>query len=94
MLKSCEAFDPIFWLHHTNVDRMLSLWRAMNPDAWVTPGRNQGGTMGISPRASINMDTRMSIQKLRDLTYCDNIILTQLSNHSTKPRTRFGPRHP
>ncbi|XP_006459626.1 tyrosinase [Agaricus bisporus var. bisporus H97] len=51
------AFDPIFWLHHTNVDRLLSLWKAINPDVWVTSGRNRDGTMGIAPNAQINDET-------------------------------------
>ncbi|KAF5350909.1 hypothetical protein D9758_010517 [Tetrapyrgos nigripes] len=32
------AFDPIFMLHHTNVDRQLSLWQALHPNVWV-PGQ-------------------------------------------------------
>ncbi|KAF5359836.1 hypothetical protein D9756_003579 [Leucocoprinus leucothites] len=55
------AFDPIFWLHHTNVDRLLSLWQAMNPDIWVTPGENRDPTMGIAPDTQVTKDTRMSL---------------------------------
>ncbi|KAG8922053.1 hypothetical protein FRC02_012164, partial [Tulasnella sp. 418] len=29
------AFDPIFWLHHVNVDRVLALWEALHPGEWV-----------------------------------------------------------
>ncbi|EIN06741.1 Di-copper centre-containing protein [Punctularia strigosozonata HHB-11173 SS5] len=32
---SYAAFDPIFWLHHSNVDRLLALWQALNPTAGV-----------------------------------------------------------
>lgn len=28
------AFDPIFWLHHCNVDRMFALWQTVNPDSY------------------------------------------------------------
>ncbi|KAB8269268.1 tyrosinase [Aspergillus minisclerotigenes] len=28
------AFDPIFWLHHCNVDRILAIWQYLNPDKW------------------------------------------------------------
>ncbi|KAI2628592.1 common central domain of tyrosinase-domain-containing protein [Hypoxylon sp. NC1633] len=28
------AFDPLFWLHHCNVDRLLSIWQALNWQAW------------------------------------------------------------
>ncbi|KAF9732976.1 hypothetical protein PMIN03_009918 [Paraphaeosphaeria minitans] len=30
-----SAFDPSFWLHHCNVDRLLAMWQALNPDEWV-----------------------------------------------------------
>ncbi|ETS78584.1 hypothetical protein PFICI_10646 [Pestalotiopsis fici W106-1] len=36
------AFDPIFWLHHTNVDRLFAIWQALHDDpgntaTYVTP---------------------------------------------------------
>lgn len=33
-----SAFDPIFFLHHCNVDRIFAAWQALHPDTWVTPG--------------------------------------------------------
>ncbi|KAF2445573.1 Di-copper centre-containing protein [Karstenula rhodostoma CBS 690.94] len=30
-----SAFDPSFWLHHCNVDRLLAMWQALNPNEWV-----------------------------------------------------------
>ncbi|KAG8824552.1 hypothetical protein FRC17_009078 [Serendipita sp. 399] len=38
------AFDPIFWLHHCNVDRVFALWQALNPTQYVVPRKNQAGT--------------------------------------------------
>lgn len=32
-----SAFDPIFFLHHTNVDRIFTIWQALNPRSWVQP---------------------------------------------------------
>jgi len=29
------AFDPIFFLHHCQVDRLLALWSSAHPDVWV-----------------------------------------------------------
>ncbi|KAL1637014.1 hypothetical protein SLS58_009540 [Diplodia intermedia] len=26
------AFDPIFWLHHCNIDRIFAIWQALNKD--------------------------------------------------------------
>ncbi|KAF2001264.1 Di-copper centre-containing protein [Amniculicola lignicola CBS 123094] len=34
------AYDPVFWLHHANVDRQLAIWQALYPDTYVTPGRS------------------------------------------------------
>ncbi|KAG8819755.1 hypothetical protein FRC17_010343 [Serendipita sp. 399] len=36
------AFDPIFWLHHCNVDRLFALWQALN-DSYVTAQKNRLG---------------------------------------------------
>jgi tyrosinase len=33
-----SAFDPIFWLHHTNVDRLLNMYQYIVPDTWVANG--------------------------------------------------------
>jgi len=35
-----SAFDPIFWLHHTNIDRITALWQAIWPNSWVTNQRS------------------------------------------------------
>jgi tyrosinase len=32
-----SAFDPLFWLHHSNVDRLWAIWQAINPAAFITP---------------------------------------------------------
>ncbi|RBR10394.1 hypothetical protein FVER53590_12513 [Fusarium verticillioides] len=29
-----SAFDPIFWLHHCNIDRLLSMWQCLNWETW------------------------------------------------------------
>ncbi|OCK82998.1 Di-copper centre-containing protein [Lepidopterella palustris CBS 459.81] len=31
------AFDPIFWLHHTMIDRCFAIWQALYPDNYVEP---------------------------------------------------------
>jgi tyrosinase len=32
------AFDPLFWLHHTNIDRYLAMHQLLSPNTWVAPG--------------------------------------------------------
>lgn len=46
-----SSFDPVFFLHHTNVDRLFAIYQAINyrDDQYVTPQRNGGGTYGVDP---------------------------------------------
>ncbi|KAI1814571.1 common central domain of tyrosinase-domain-containing protein [Poronia punctata] len=30
------AFDPLFWLHHCNIDRLFAMWQVLHWDAWWT----------------------------------------------------------
>lgn len=34
---SNAAFDPIFWLHHCNVDRLMAMYQASHPNTYLTP---------------------------------------------------------
>ncbi|KAF9444741.1 polyphenol oxidase [Macrolepiota fuliginosa MF-IS2] len=54
------AFDPIFWLHHANVDRMVSLWSAINPDVWTANGDAQDGTYTLVAGQSVNVNTPLT----------------------------------
>ncbi len=33
---SSAAFDPIFFLHHANIDRFIALWQAIYPNSYVS----------------------------------------------------------
>ena len=50
------AFDPMFWLHHANVDRILALWQALNPDQWMVPTKNVYGSY-YEPYGTIDSGT-------------------------------------
>ncbi|KAF9477267.1 tyrosinase [Pholiota conissans] len=54
------AFDPIFFLHHSNVDRLLSIWAALNPGIWVTPGDSADGTVSIAAGTTIDAQTPLA----------------------------------
>ncbi|KAF8252413.1 Di-copper centre-containing protein [Wilcoxina mikolae CBS 423.85] len=32
-----SAFDPIFWLHHANIDRLIAMYQAVHPDRQMSP---------------------------------------------------------
>ncbi|KAL0948486.1 hypothetical protein HGRIS_011054 [Hohenbuehelia grisea] len=43
--NSYAGFDPIFFLHHCNVDRILSLWEYVYPDYWLGMGYTTNGRL-------------------------------------------------
>lgn len=43
MFPEVAAFDPIFWMHHCNIDRLFHLWQCSNPSNWFHRTRNVGG---------------------------------------------------
>lgn len=51
------AFDPIFWLHHANVDRLGAMWQAIYPNSYLTETREPGGNWFIVPGQPINAGT-------------------------------------
>jgi len=54
------AFDPIFFLHHCNVDHLLSLWAAVHPGKWVTPGPSDQGTFTIPANVRVDVNTDLT----------------------------------
>ncbi|KAL0564746.1 hypothetical protein V5O48_017294 [Marasmius crinis-equi] len=57
---SVAAFDPIFFMHHAQVDRLLSLWSALHPGVWVSPSTSEDGTWTIPVDTPINKDTSLT----------------------------------
>ena len=49
------AFDPVFYLHHANVDRLFALWQAMNPGSYIG-NTNQGNTETYTINANQPID--------------------------------------
>jgi len=54
------AFDPIFFLHHCNVDRILSLWEAIHFGTWVASGPAERGSWTIPEDATIGPNTPLA----------------------------------
>ena len=58
---STAAFDPVFWLHHTNVDRIFAMWQTINPSSYgasqtaphntwtIAQGTTQGPDSPLTP---------------------------------------------
>jgi tyrosinase len=55
------AFDPIFWLHHANIDRLLAIWQARYPDNFMTTTKRPNGSKSanfmLASDAKVNNQT-------------------------------------
>jgi tyrosinase len=47
MPTSVAAFDPLFWLHHANVDRQIALHQALYPNTYLKQCKADGATFTI-----------------------------------------------
>ncbi|KAI9812447.1 MAG: hypothetical protein M1827_004678 [Pycnora praestabilis] len=54
------GFDPIFFLHHANVDRLFAIWQAIYPDSYVTPQVDYGGTFTINSGTTEDTNTPLT----------------------------------
>jgi tyrosinase len=54
-----SSFDPIFWLHHTNMDRQFAMWQALNPQSYVVPTTNVFGTYAVPKGTVETADTNL-----------------------------------
>ncbi|KAG8977700.1 hypothetical protein FRC05_000956 [Tulasnella sp. 425] len=54
------AFDPIFWMHHCNVDRVVALWQYINYNTWVSPRNDAGSTWVTKPGSLADENTQLA----------------------------------
>ncbi|KAK1220849.1 hypothetical protein PQX77_016351 [Marasmius sp. AFHP31] len=47
-------------MHHAQVDRLLSIWAALNPSRWVTPSTSEEGSWSIDQGSVIDEDTGLT----------------------------------
>lgn len=51
-----SSYDPVFWLHHANVDRLFALWQTINADSWMPTYPAPHDTWVIPAGAELNGD--------------------------------------
>ncbi|KAI4186648.1 MAG: hypothetical protein LQ348_004192 [Seirophora lacunosa] len=51
------GFDPLFWLHHANVDRLLAIWQALHPNSYVEPSNEPIGSAAIAQGTLTDVNT-------------------------------------
>ncbi|KAF1986411.1 Di-copper centre-containing protein [Aulographum hederae CBS 113979] len=54
------GFDPLFWLHHCNVDRQFALWQAINPTAEFTTVTELTGSWTFPANTVVDKDFPLS----------------------------------
>ncbi|KAF3904020.1 Tyrosinase [Arthrobotrys entomopaga] len=84
---SVSAFDPIFWLHHCNVDRITAMFQATQPSYWVTPAPAVGTFARPVPPNTID-DTTSELYPFRR---ADGSWYT--SSHLTPVSTIWGMKY-
>ncbi|KAF3919116.1 Tyrosinase [Orbilia brochopaga] len=73
------AFDPVFWLHHTNIDRLFAMWQGLNPTAYRFSARSGSGSFALPAGAQEDLNT-----ELRPFRVSGNQFYTSASVASTK----------
>ena len=56
------GFDPFFYFHHCNVDRLLAMWQRAHPKAWMDNDipLKMGGTFTIPPQTVATGETPLT----------------------------------
>ncbi|CAG8612025.1 18057_t:CDS:2 [Dentiscutata erythropus] len=54
------GFDPLFFFHHVNVDRLIALWQGVFPDSWVPEAIADNGTYTDELHIKINENTDLT----------------------------------
>lgn len=81
------GFDPLFWLHHANVDRLLAIWQALHPDSFVEPSIEPVGSAVIAQFTRTDVHT--PLKPFRSDTKGDF-----WTSDSAADVTRFGYSYP
>ncbi|KAI1057476.1 hypothetical protein LB507_011584 [Fusarium sp. FIESC RH6] len=94
------AFDPIFWMHHANIDRLLAIWQVLHGNAvpkiksndpWVTP-RTADGNNWLTKKDMIEDENTPLLPFYENNTRADQDKFWKSSQvHDT---ARFGYAYP
>lgn len=81
------GFDPIFWLHHANVDRLFAIRQAIYPSSYTTAEVDAEGTFTNAPGETEDINTPLTP------FHSDSVgtLYTSATVRSTRP---FGYAYP
>ncbi|APA06690.1 hypothetical protein sscle_02g014600 [Sclerotinia sclerotiorum 1980 UF-70] len=83
---SYSGFDPIFWLHHANVDRVLSMYQAINPSTYITSLTDYYGTYTIPPGSVDTASTALKPFAIDSSTF--------FTSNTCRSMSQFGYSYP
>ncbi|CAG8476361.1 1811_t:CDS:2 [Cetraspora pellucida] len=63
------GFDPIFFLHHSNVDRLIAIWQVCHPDVWIVGNAYTEGTFTDELDKYIDENTELTPFRRTENTY-------------------------
>lgn len=58
--NTMAGFDPIFFFHHSNVDRIFALWQHMYPEQWIEASTAIQGTFTVPAGSTIDENTALT----------------------------------
>ncbi|KAA8576834.1 hypothetical protein EYC84_006881 [Monilinia fructicola] len=83
---SYSAFDPIFWLHHANVDRVLSMYQAIDSTTYITSLIDYYGTYTIPSYSYDNATTSLKPFAITSSTF--------FTSNTCRSMAQFGYSYP
>ncbi|KAI5778604.1 hypothetical protein EDC01DRAFT_634702 [Geopyxis carbonaria] len=86
-----SAFDPVFWMHHCNVDRFMALYQAQRPDSAAIDGSLDADSYTIGFPGGVTEDINTPLFPFRDTNKRD---LTSRDVASAKSIYSFGYSYP
>ncbi|CAG8665142.1 207_t:CDS:2, partial [Dentiscutata heterogama] len=54
------SFDPMFFFHHVNVDRLFALWQEIFPDGWIQQNIDFNGTFTDEMYTTVDENTDLT----------------------------------
>lgn len=59
-IVEASAFDPIFWFHHCNMDRIVAMYQSRYPDTWIEDAKQAMGTFTVEQNSTIGVDSPLT----------------------------------
>lgn len=95
-----SPLDPVFWMHHCNVDRLWALWQAANP-AWCNPATLAAnnfkewsmlklqGFYGTDGKRLTTYRTAEEVIDTLDVNFTYDSVLQQMAQTAQTPKKRI-----